>query len=424
MLVGLPIAVLLVALGSSSGAALRAMRKAGAADQPQPQQQQQGGAPLADAWAKDAPERLYLLHEEERLQRGVCLDGSAPAYFFRPGWGSGASKFLIHYEGGGWCTSEEACLDRAGTGYGSSRAFLNETDLSVVLKNYFSKDPASNPLFYNWNIVQLKYCDGASFAGHVERPLVVGGTPVYFRGRLINEAFIREMVRRRNLKEATDVVVSGCSAGGVAVYLHIDKWADALKGSKARVRGLADSGFFVEQSLRDCITSCNMRALVKLHKVGSGSVPSECAKAYRGEEGGPSKCFFAQYVLPYVRTPIFSTMSRFDTAAQGFNCLYGTQFTKVNELGDLVARVFNETLTQASPEHGWLLDSCTRHCYYCTGGYSKDYWNMARGPSGRSARQLFEAWYAGLGGESSWREEAAVVYPDTELCADPDPQIR
>jgi hypothetical protein len=35
-----------------------------------------------------------------------------------------------------------------------------------------------------------------------------------------------------------------------------------------------------------------MRSLVKLHKVGGGAVPKECARAYKGEEGGPSKCFF------------------------------------------------------------------------------------------------------------------------------------
>jgi hypothetical protein len=38
---------------------------------------------------------------------------------------------------------------------------------------------------------------------------------------------------------ATEVVVSGCSAGGLAVYLHVDGVAEVLQGSGAKVRGLA-----------------------------------------------------------------------------------------------------------------------------------------------------------------------------------------
>lgn len=39
---------------------------------------------------------------------------------------------------------------------------------------------------------------------------------------------------------ATDVIVSGCSAGGLAVYLHVDEVADMFKGKPdVKVRGLA-----------------------------------------------------------------------------------------------------------------------------------------------------------------------------------------
>ena len=48
----------------------------------------------------------------------------------------------------------------------------------------------------------------------------------------------------QGLGAASDVVVSGCSAGGLATYLHVDRWAAALP--KAKVRGLPDSGFFLD----------------------------------------------------------------------------------------------------------------------------------------------------------------------------------
>ena len=35
-------------------------------------------------------------------------------------------------------------------------------------------------------------------------------------------------MEKRGLKEASDLMVSGCSAGGLATYLHADQWCDAL----------------------------------------------------------------------------------------------------------------------------------------------------------------------------------------------------
>ena len=48
----------------------------------------------------------------------------------------------------------------------------------------------------------------------------------------------------QGLKLATDVVVSGCSAGGLATYLHVDDWASMFSKS-VKVVGMPDSGFFL-----------------------------------------------------------------------------------------------------------------------------------------------------------------------------------
>ena len=51
------------------------------------------------------------------------------------------------------------------------------------------------------------------------------------------------------LANATDVVISGCSAGGLATYLHTDQWCDLLHGqarlekrAPAKCVGMPDSG--------------------------------------------------------------------------------------------------------------------------------------------------------------------------------------
>lgn len=47
-------------------------------------------------------------------------------YYHRAGWGEGAKKWLIYYEGGGWCANKEECYDRSLTELGSS-VFYDKT---------------------------------------------------------------------------------------------------------------------------------------------------------------------------------------------------------------------------------------------------------------------------------------------------------
>lgn len=32
-----------------------------------------------------------------------CIDGSLPGYYIRNGYGEGRSKWIVYFEGGGWC---------------------------------------------------------------------------------------------------------------------------------------------------------------------------------------------------------------------------------------------------------------------------------------------------------------------------------
>ena len=77
----------------------------------------------------------------------VCLDGTNPAYYIRPGFGSGVGKWRIHHQGGGWCEGYPDCVARSKTDLGSSAAYpasINETS------DYYSINPVTNPLFWNW----------------------------------------------------------------------------------------------------------------------------------------------------------------------------------------------------------------------------------------------------------------------------------
>ena len=47
----------------------------------------------------------YSLVDAAKTDNAVCLDGSPGLYYHRPGTGTGAKKWYIHQEGGGWCSS-------------------------------------------------------------------------------------------------------------------------------------------------------------------------------------------------------------------------------------------------------------------------------------------------------------------------------
>jgi len=76
---------------------------------------------------------------------------------------------------------------------------------------------------HNWNKVFLRYCSGEAFIGNssIDTPL----RTIYFKGRVILES-VKDDLLTRGLIDATDVIIGGCSAGAVAIYNSIDKWAN------------------------------------------------------------------------------------------------------------------------------------------------------------------------------------------------------
>ena len=189
------------------------------------------------------PADLVLLGDAVNATGARCLDGTPAAYYLHKGTAS--TKWYIHHQGGGWCESWDDCLGRSGGDLGSSKGYPATSDLGG---GYFSTDPAQNPMMHDWNMVFLKYCDGGSFSGSNETVGEYKGKPLYYRGKRNREAAYASLLATAGLGDATDVVISGCSAGGLATWLHTDQWCDALAKDAAGVKcvGLPDSGFFLD----------------------------------------------------------------------------------------------------------------------------------------------------------------------------------
>lgn len=108
---------------------------------------------------------LYLVSKGSQAR---CLDGSQPAYYIHRGIGTGKYKWLVFFEGGGWCYDLKQCYLRSKTVLGSSKNYRSRMT-AEELRFYFSGSKAANPAMHNWNIVYVRYCDGGSYAGDAVR---------------------------------------------------------------------------------------------------------------------------------------------------------------------------------------------------------------------------------------------------------------
>ncbi|XP_074564211.1 pectin acetylesterase 5-like isoform X1 [Curcuma longa] len=242
---------------------------------------------------------LTVVHDAE-AKGALCLDGSPPAYHLSRGFGSGSAKWLVHLEGGGWCQSLDSCSFRKSTPLGSSYYMERQVPFIGILSNI----PSQNPDFYNWNKVKVRYCDGASFSGYRENE-VQDGTKLFFRGQRIWETIMDELLQK-GLANAKQALLTGCSAGGLATFIHCDDFR-ALLPNVATVKCFADGGFFLNEkdiSGRRSIKSFYSN-VVQLQDVGN-KFP-DCISRME-----PSQCFFAEEIIKNVKTPLFILNPTYD----------------------------------------------------------------------------------------------------------------
>jgi len=246
-----------------------------------------------------------------------------------------------------------------------------------------SQNSMVNPDFYTWNKVFLHYCDGSSFGGGRVEPYVSthGGKPakMWFRGRQNFNAMIHFLKTEFTMGDATEVILSGGSAGGLGVFYNLDHLATLLPDG-VRLTGFPDAGFFLDakNSSGEYQYRQNFIAADPVWNVtGSGGTNLGCLSAYKGEEW---KCLMAPYIAPYIKTPIFVMNSAYDawqmtnvlvaqcipsprnpcTAQQNMSLLaFHAQF-----LSDVAV------VTAGKPQNGVYVDTCYVHeqnVNYCSG---------------------------------------------------------
>ena len=248
-----------------------------------------------------------------------CLDGSPAAYYYRAATSAAnATKWVLFFEGGGGCFTPESCLARAGTRLGSSTRMPRTATCGGPL----DEDGAAND-FASWHHVLFAYCDGASFAGAAAAPVRVGrDAAVHFRGHANFLAAMHELLAARGLDRATDVLLTGDSAGGIATFAHADAVAALLPRSVVRYKAAPMSGLFLRHAnVRGApVYEDQMRAVWALQNL-SATTSARCQAAQPA--GAQHRCVFGADALPFVATPLFVVNSIYDKWS--LNCIWAAE---------------------------------------------------------------------------------------------------
>lgn len=143
--------------------------------------------------------------------------------------------------------------------------------------------------------------------------------PLWFRGRAIIDAVLyaveANIMKSPNLlRNARHVVETGCSAGGLATYLHADYIYERVPHTGAYFSAPI-SGFFVDYP---SVSGPHVYGdeIRSIYGISNASTNADCQAFYR-RTNDDWKCNMAQYVYDFVRAPLFVLNSHYDSWQTG-----------------------------------------------------------------------------------------------------------
>ena len=392
----------------------------------------------------DAP--LYIVNSSavlDRFPNARCLDGSRPAFYWRKAASdASANKWRIHSRGGGWCQSIAACAARAMTNAGSSSystPFFNgsrDSDWGIMGAN----EGAAG----DFNMVFTVYCDGSSYTGLRDEPVPVppdvaaqlrseaaaaaaaSGRPavpvpsqLYFRGGDVMPAIFAFLEELAGLQtRATDVILTGTSAGGLSTYINAPALA-ALLPASADVVAVPDAGAFVD--IADVYGAHSWAAsLQESFSLWNASVGAACAAA-RAPTGDAWRCLLPEVAYAASAAPrFFVVQSLVDPTGAGIvirlPCSFAAGKCNSSMLAELerysgaVAAAIEGAQAGARAGDGRFLTTCAQHEETCA---DSDWGAITIG--GETMGEAFEKWRTRSGDPADWRR-TDVAWPGDASC--------
>jgi hypothetical protein len=374
-------------------------------------------------WEKAPTTAMTLTMLTNAVQQGaMCLDGTPTGYYYAAATNpANVNDWQIYFEGGGWCYSEGDCYGRSKTALGSSTSWATSVSVGGVM----SDNCTVNPDFCNFNRVYLPYCDGNSFSGNRDAAVVYNGTNLWFRGKRNMDATFAAL-KGLGFGNAKNVVLTGCSAGGLATYMHTDYVKTLLPASVTKYGAIPISGFFLlHNTVENKPVYPNEIQYIYGLANSSGGVNAACIAAKSTTDQW--QCNFATEIYKYIANPIFSLDSNYDSwqtsciltsepvpanstangncsAAPGWqacgqnpnNCT-NDQMTLYNQYGMDFVNMMNSTTTAKKNGNGGFIYSCHTHC----AGQTNSYYNtFAIG--GVTMQQAVSKWWASNAAQAQW----------------------
>jgi hypothetical protein len=285
----------------------------------------------------------------------------------------------------------------------------------------------------DWNFIWFAYCDGTSQTSDLSEPLVVGNITLKLRGRALLDAHLFELERLYSfLSTATEVVVSGTSAGGLSTRLHSSFIKSQLKIPTARLVAAPDAGYWWDApNFAGTFPSTwisSMAPAVKLWNVTLRGSGANCL-ADLTPSGNASHCLTLPYMHAYSDVPFYHIQSLYDTANLGFcgglNCNLAAgqcSIAEENFIQTFHLLMAESLLAAEAPfgdRDGHYLTSCYQHEQSCRGF---DWFGINAGKS-ITMNLGFEAFYKNGGADPNariidlpWPNDHSCVIGDHGAC--------
>jgi len=333
------------------------------------------------------PSCAYTKHDITSSS-AVCLDGSKPSYFIRQRKALPSNKWHVFFEGAGWCFTSDSCRKRSQTSLGSSHSHK----CVGVYEGYLSPSAEKNPVLHDFNYVHVRSCDGGSWSGNTSSQLDDEGTTLHYRGYSIRRALISQLLEIHGMDKAVEVVISGQSAGGLAVMLGIDDMASQIYNvnNRAKVVGLVDSGFFPDIDFSvDRIGNRTYRYSSSLRSTFHNMRMFHGTNRYclQDKEVTTADCAFAEYLIPHVGVPLFIMQSSYDSWV--LRNVVPWRYIVNRTLQSTVARI-SDGVVQGISNHvlsSAFIDECFHH------GYKRDLYVAIQSDTNYTTSEAFAEWH-------------------------------
>ena len=197
------------------------------------------------ASATNTPQLVFL--DTSKYPQALCNDGTPAAYVVRQGAGAAANRWILSLQGGGVCYDQASCAQRAADSPNlvSSAPYRSNPGPGFGLQGLLDSAPDNNPDFYDATMVEVLYCSSDEWSGAKSGASTFDSqNPATwnFQGHAILNAVIADLKASHNLSAATNIMLTGQSAGGVGVFLNVNSVAKLIPAD-ARFLAFSDAGF-------------------------------------------------------------------------------------------------------------------------------------------------------------------------------------